>query len=256
MRNHSTLETIAPRNFSLESGLYVNYSVPCALNSKCQLKPHHSATFLQPLQVPPMFRFHADPHVILGNCTSFFCGFVFEKCVLFLLKKSSFYFKFCLTQQTWHLPPPPPFQLSIYSPHSIQGPASSYYYADCSWSVKAGFVCSSRCSWWRFIEETDWNEYAKTDVLSSSSFALWTEQCLAVTCLCWYIHDAGKKVCIYSYETIVLSQTFFYLIALFNTGLGSLTSKEGHSAVNQKSFSVDNVRAVLKSDGEVDLLST
>lgn len=152
--------------------------------------------------------------------------------------------------------PPPPFQLSIYSPHSIQGPASSYYYADCSWSVKAGFVCSSRCSWWRFIEETDWNEYAKTDVLSSSSFALWTEQCLAVTCLCWYIHDAGKKVCIYSYETIVLSQTFFYLIALFNTGLGSLTSKEGHSAVNQKSFSVDNVRAVLKSDGEVDLLST
>lgn len=41
------------------------------------------------------------------------------------------------------------------------------------------FVRSSYLSWWRSIEEAGWNGYLKTDVLlNSSSFVLWTRQCL------------------------------------------------------------------------------
>lgn len=148
MRNHSTLETIAPRNFSLESGLYVNHSVPCTLNSKCQLKPYHNATSFQPLQVPPMFRFHADLHFLWYSATAHhFSVGLFSRSVYYFFWRRVIFILNSALPSILDTPPHTFSAQHLFTTLHSRACKHSYYYADCSRSAKAGFVCSSCCSW-------------------------------------------------------------------------------------------------------------
>lgn len=60
-------------------------------------------------------------------------------------------------------------------PNSCKQPCA----AICQLRHMIHFVHSSHLSQWRSIEETEWNENPKTDVLlNSSSYVLWPRQCL------------------------------------------------------------------------------